>query len=102
MNSNTASSQKQISVQELIQIILNEEKSKKYLNCFFEIDQTLKDKQEKMSNTVHDSIKLNGFEYFIDRLVEKQIFLSAVVRQELVDRLKNSDCLAESLRRKVV
>lgn len=92
---------KQYSVQELIQIILNEEKSKKLSFLFFEISQSQIDKTEKMRNHIQDVIKSNGFEYFVDRLIEKQMFLSATVKEELSRQLLSLDSPSDCLRKKV-
>jgi hypothetical protein len=91
----------QFSLPELIQILLSEDKSKKYLAAYSVDNPVQTHKQDKMREKIILVIKQNGFEYFVDRLIEKQVFLSAVVRSELENYLTSQNAISETMRRKI-
>ncbi len=91
----------QFSVQELIQILLSEDKSKKYLEAYQAIRPAEFNKAERQREKVLVAIKQNGFEYFIDRLIEKQVYLSPTVRTQIELYLTSQATISTAMRTKV-
>lgn len=89
-------------IQELIQIVLSEDKSRKYKCLYSTTNNHEEDRREKNELRVAESIKLNGFEYFVNRLIEKESYLSASVRTDLIKYLFTADNLKHEMKKKVI
>ena len=89
-------------ISELIKIILNEEKSNQTKNLYSPTNFHEQKKKEQKEIRVAEGINQNGFEYFVDRLIEKECYLSASVRRELIAHLLSSDNTKLEMKKKVI
>lgn len=87
-------------IQELVQIIINEDKAKRYLAYYSVTFSPQTAKFEKNLEKIAIAVKQNGFEYFIDRIIEKNLFLSEPLRTEIKNYLFNQITISDSLRKK--
>jgi hypothetical protein len=89
------------SIQELIQIILDEGKSNRLSSLFTPTSKREAQKSEKQRVKLQETISQVGFDSFVDTLVRKQLFLSQPVKDELAKQLRSRQTLSNDLRKKV-
>ena len=92
----------QFSIQELIQIILDEPKSKRLSSIFAQTSKLENEKTEKQRIKLQETINSLGFDSFVDHLVQKQLFLSKLVKEELTKQLCHRQNISTDLRKKVI